>query len=78
MSGSFYPEYEEVIERARQKGVLTEAARLILWGRITEAFALGKLTYSELKALEAQLGIDSERYRRDLDIALSGEPEEDD
>ncbi|ACY48826.1 hypothetical protein [Rhodothermus marinus] len=77
MSGSFYPEYEEVIERARQKGVLTEAARLILWGRITEAFALGKLTYSELKALEARLGIDSERYRRDLDIALGGEPEED-
>ena len=31
MSASFRSEYEEFIERARQKGVLTEAARLILW-----------------------------------------------
>nr|WP_279323260.1 hypothetical protein [Rhodothermus profundi] len=70
-------EYEEVIDRARRNGLLTEAARLIMWGRIVEAFAMGKLTYSEMKELEQKLEIDRQRYLRDLDVAIIGEPEED-
>jgi len=70
-------DFEEIIRKAKQGGYLSERAMLILWGMIKEAYLVGGLNYDEMKELETLLGNPEEKYLRDLDIAMVGEPEED-
>lgn len=77
MGKVYYEVLRDTIEKARKGGYLTTEAQLIFWGRISEAYSRGDLTLEELERLEALLEIDRGRYLRDLDVAMTGEPEED-
>lgn len=77
MGKVYYKVLKDTIEKAKKNGYLTTEAQLIFWGRISEAYGRGDLTLKELEQLEALLEIDRQRYLRDLDVAIIGEPEED-
>ena len=70
-------EFEEAIQTAKANGVLDERVRLIQLGRLDYAVGHGDLSINEAEALEEMMepGI-SRRYARELEIVLSGTPEE--
>jgi hypothetical protein len=71
-----FDDFKTIIDIAKSKDQMSEEAKLILWGSMIEAMAVGKITLVELNSLESLMQIDTKKYWKAFEVSTFGQEQE--